>query len=330
MTTLTRVGIAGTGSFLPDRVMSNDDFARIVDTSDEWIVQRTGIRERRHVPDDQQNSDLARGAALRAMEAAGVEPTDIDMIVVGTLTADHLMPTVACQLQDQLGCRNIGAFDVQSACTGFMTAMNTAESFVAAGRARTVLAIGTETLSRYIDMSDRGSCILFGDGAGAAVLRPLEDCGGQGEILRSTLGADGTGFEFIHIPHGGAKYPHNHPEYDSSKHFIGLKGRDVYRFAVTKMSGLIQEITEGYDPDEVGLIVPHQVNLRIIESALERVGWGADRVMINIDRYGNTSAASVPIALDEALRDGRLEKGKLVVLVAFGAGLTWGASLLRW
>ena len=330
MTTLTRVGIAGTGSFVPERVMTNDDFARIVDTSDEWITQRTGIRERRFVSEGENNSDLALKAAQRAMEDAGVGPEDIDLILVGTLTADHLMPTVACQIQERLGCKNAGAFDVQAACTGFLTALHTGETFVAAGRAKCVLAIGSETLSRYLNMDDRASCILFGDGAGAAVLRPLEDAGGQGEILRTTLGADGSGFEFIHVPHGGTKFPHNHAEYDSDQHFIGLRGREVYRFAVSTMSGLINSMVEGHDPDDVGLIVPHQVNLRIIESAMDRVGWGKERTVVNIDKYGNTSAASLPIALDEARRDGRLEKGKLVVFVAFGAGLTWGATLLRW
>jgi 3-oxoacyl-[acyl-carrier-protein] synthase III len=329
MTTLTRVGIAGTGHYVPERVMTNEDLARIVDTSDEWITQRTGIKERRFVSDGEQNSDLALKAAQRAMQDAGVEPEDIDLIVAGTLTADHLMPTLACLVQDRLGATRAGAFDVQSACTGFLTALHTGETFIAAGRAKTVLAIGSETLSRYLNMEDRSSCIIFGDGAGAAVLRAWDTCE-QGEILRTSLGADGSGFEFIHIPHGGTKVPHNHPDYDPGQHFIGLRGREVYRFAVHKMSGLIREITEGYDPDDVALIVPHQVNLRIIESAMERLGWGADRLLINIDRFGNTSAASVPIALDEAAKSGRLEKGKLVVMVAFGAGLTWGATLLRW
>ncbi len=329
MTTLTRVGIAGTGSHLPERVMTNDDFARIVDTSDEWITKRTGIKERRFVSEGENNSDLAYEAARRALENGGVRPEEVDLIVVGTLTADHLMPTVACQLQERLGCSGAGAFDVQSACTGFLTAMHTAEAFIASGRARCVLAIGSETLSRYLNMKDRSSCILFGDGAGAAVLRPLDECG-QGEVLRTTLGADGSGFEYIHIPHGGTKVPHYHPEYDPEQHYIGLRGREVYRFAVGTMSRIIQEMVDGYDPDEVGLIVPHQVNLRIIESAIERVGWGRERTLVNIDRFGNTSAASLPIALDEAHREGRLEKGKLVVLVAFGAGLTWGGSLLRW
>lgn len=329
MTELTRVGIAGTGSYTPERVMTNDDFARQLDTSDEWITQRTGIKERRWLADDQQNSDLAENAARAALEAAGIGAEELDLIVVGTLTADHLMPTIACQLQDRLGATKAGAFDVQSACTGFLTALHTGESFIAAGRAKNVLVIGTEALSRYLNMEDRSSCILFGDGAGAAVLRPWKDCE-RGEILRTTLGADGSGFEFIHIPHGGTKYPHNHPEYDASQHFITLKGREVYKFAVSKMVEMIRHATEGYDADEIGLVVPHQVNRRIIESSFERLGWSLDRCMMNIDRYGNTSAGSVPIALDEAVRAGRIEPGQLVVFVAFGAGLTWGSTLVRW
>jgi len=329
MSELTRVGIAGTGSYAPARVMTNDDFARLVDTSDEWIVQRTGIRERRFVSEGENNSDLAERAARQALESAHLDPGELDLVVVGTLTADYLMPTLACQLQDRLGAARAGAFDVQSACTGFLTALHTAESFIAAGRIRNALVIGTETLSRYLNLRDRSSCILFGDGAGAAVLRPWDDCR-QGEILRTRLGADGSGLEFIHIPHGGTKVPHNHPDYDSEKHFITLRGREVYRFAVTKMVEMIETVIEGYDHDEIALIVPHQVNLRIIESALERLDWSPDRCFVNIDRYGNTSAASVPLALDEALRSGRVRPGNLLVFVAFGAGLTWGATLVRW
>lgn len=329
MTELTRVGIAGTGSYAPERVMTNDDFARLLDTSDEWITQRTGIKERRWVADDQQNSDLAENAARAALDAAGIGAEELDLIVVGTLTADHLMPTIACQLQHRLGAEKAAAFDVQAACTGFLTALHTGESFIAAGRAKKALVIGSEALSRYLDMSDRSSCILFGDGAGAAVLRPWQECE-RGEILRTELGADGGGFEFIHIPHGGTKYPHNHPEYDPAKHFIGLKGRDVYKFAVSKMVEMIQHASEGYDPDEIGVVVPHQVNRRIIESAFDRLGWSLDRCVMNIDRYGNTSAASVPIALDEAVRSGRIQPGQLVIFVAFGAGLTWGSTLIRW
>ena len=324
-----RVGIAGTGSHVPERVMTNEDFAAIVDTSDEWITQRTGIKQRRFVAEGENNSDLATEAARRALDDAGLAPEELDLIITGTLTADYLMPSVSCLVQERLGAKRAGAFDVHAACTGFLTALHTGETFVASGRARNVLAIGTETLSRYVNMNDRSSCILFGDAAGAAVLRPWEECR-QGEVLRSTLGADGSGFDFIHIPHGGTAIPHDHPDYDGGQHYITIKGREVYRFAVHKMVELITTIVDGHDAEEVGLVVPHQVNARIIESAMERLGWGRERCVINIDRYGNTSAASVPLALDEALREGRVQPGQLVVLVAFGAGLTWGATLLRW
>lgn len=323
------VGIAGMGMYVPERVMDNDYFANLVDTNDEWIVKRTGIKERRWVKDGQNCSDLAIEAGRKALADAGLKAEDLDLIVVGTLTADYLMPSCAVLVQAGLGAKNAGAFDVAAACTGFLTALSTAEAFVASGRAKRVLAIGAETLSRYVNPEDRGSCILFGDGAGAAVITSHEEAG-QGEILGSWLGSDGEGHDFITIPTGGAKTPHTHPEYEKDKQFITLRGRDVYRFAVTKMTEMIRTAAEGYDLDDIGLLVPHQVNMRIIESALERLGWTEERCMLNINRYGNTSAASVPIALAEASEQGRLEKGKLVVLVAFGAGLTWGANLIRW
>ncbi len=329
MTSIVRVGIAGTGHAVPPRVVTNDDLARIVDTSDEWITQRTGIRERRYVDEGTNCSHLCEEAARKALDDAGLEPKDIDLIVTGSLTQDHLMPSISTLVQTRLGCENAGAFDVLAACTGFLTALHTAEAFVRAGRAKNVLAIGGETLSRYLDMSDRASCILFGDGAGAAVIRPLEDAKG-GEILSQNLGADGSGYEFIHIPEGGAARPHNHPDYDSSNQFIRVRGREVYRFAVTKMTELIREAAESVSGEEVKLVVPHQVNLRIIEAARERLDWPMEKFFVNIQKYGNTSAASVPIALDEAAREGRIERGDLVVLVAFGAGLTWGSTLIRW
>ncbi len=329
MTTRVRVGIAGLGSYAPERVMTNQDFERLVDTSDEWIVQRTGIRERRFAADDQATSDLCLVAARRALEAAGIGPEELDLVIVGTLTPDYLLPSCSCLVQHGLGARNAGAFDVAAACTGFLTALHAAEAFIAAGRARRVLAIGAETLSRFLDLSDRTSCILFGDAAGAAVVAPLEECR-RGEVLRTRLGADGSAFEMIHMKGGGSRLPPSHETVERGEHFIRLRGREVYRFAVTKMADLIREMTAGFEPEEIGLIVPHQVNQRIIEAAMDRVGWPLDKVVSNIDRYGNTSAATVPVALDEAWRTGRLEPGKLVVLVAFGAGLTWGGSLLRW
>jgi 3-oxoacyl-[acyl-carrier-protein] synthase-3 len=314
---------------MPERVVPNSFFEKIVDTSDEWIVQRTGIRERRFAAPGETTSGMAVEAARRALDSAGWKPEDLDLVVVGTLTPDHLLPACSAMVQHRLGAVRAGAFDCNAACTGFMTALSTAEAFVAAGRARRVLAIGAETLSRFVDFQDRTSCILFGDGAGAAVLAPWEECR-QGEILRSTLGADGSGYEFIHMKGGGSKAPPTHESLDAGDHFIRVRGREVFRFAVTKMSDLIAEMVEGHPYEDLCLVVPHQVNQRIIESALERLGWSDEKVMVNIQRYGNTSAATVPVALDEARREGRLEKGKLVVLVAFGAGLTWGGTLIRW
>jgi 3-oxoacyl-[acyl-carrier-protein] synthase-3 len=324
-----RVGIAGTGSYVPDRVVPNSWFEERIDTSNEWIVQRTGIERRRFLADGQATSDLCIAAARRALEAAKTDPKDIDLIVVGTMSPDHFLPACSVLVQKAIGAVNAGAFDVNAACTGFLTALATGEAFVGSGRARRVLVIGAESLSRFLDITDRTSCILFGDGAGAAVLAPFDECR-QGEILRTSLGADGNGYQFIHMVGGGSRKPASHETVDSKEHAIRVQGREVYRFAVQQMTASIQEMMEGHTYDEVGLVVPHQVNRRIIDAALERLGWTDEKVMVNIQEYGNTSAASVPIALDEAVRSGRAPSGKLVVLVAFGAGLTWGGTLIRW
>ena len=329
MTNTVRVGIAGTGSCVPERVVPNSHFEKYLDTSDEWITQRTGIKARRWVAEGQATSQMAIAAARKALEAAKLEAKDLDLIVCGTLTPDHLLPGCATLVQRELGAKKAGAFDLNAACTGFLTALNTSEAFVRSGRARHVLALGAETLSRWIDPQDRGSCILFGDGAGAAVLSPWEECK-QGEILKTRLGADGSGYELIHMIGGGSLIPPTHESLDRGDHFIRVQGREVYRFAVDKMSTLIEELAAGHGYDDIGLVVPHQVNLRIIDAALERMGWSKEKVMINIQDYGNTSAASVPVALDEAVRAGRAVPGKLVILAAFGAGLTWGGALIRW
>jgi 3-oxoacyl-[acyl-carrier-protein] synthase-3 len=323
------VGIAGTGSYVPERVVPNAYFEKLVDTSDEWIVQRTGIETRRFAADDQATSDLALEAAKRALEAAGVKPEELDLVVLGTLTPDYLLPATACLVQDRLGATNAGAFDVNAACTGFLTALHTGEAFVAAGRAQRVLVIGAEKLTSFVDFTDRTSCIIFGDAAGAAVLTPLDQCG-QGEILRTTLGADGKGYDFIHMAAGGSRKPPTLETLEKREHFIRMRGRDVFRFAVTYMGEMVRQMIEGYSPEDITVVVPHQVNKRIIEAALERLEIPPSKVVVNIERYGNSSAATVPLALDEALRAGRVEKGKLVVLVAFGAGLTWGGTLIRW
>jgi len=329
MTERVRVGIAGTGSYAPERVIPNSFFEKIVDTTDEWIVQRTGIKERRFAADDQATSDLAIIAGRQALENAGIAPEDIDLILLGTASPDAQVPPTAPLIQEALGAKNAGVFDCNAACSGFMAAFNTAEAFVASGRAKNVLAIGAETLSRLTDFQDRGSCILFGDGAGATVLSPWEDCR-QGEVLKTTLGGDGSGYGFIHMPGGGSRKPASHDTVEARQHFIKVQGRDVFRFAVTRMADLVAEMAEGYSEDDVSLVVPHQVNLRIIHSAVERLGWDKEKFVVTIDRYGNASSATVPFALDEVRRAGRIEKGKLVILVAFGAGLTWGASLIRW
>lgn len=329
MTRHMKVGFAGTGAFLPERVVPNTWFEEFMDTSDEWIVQRTGIRERRFASDGETTATMSIEAGRRACEAAGIDPADLDLIVVGTLTSDYQMPSTACLVQDALGARGAAAFDCSSACTGFLTATHIAEGMVATGKAKRALAVGAETLSRFLDYEDRGSSILFGDGAGAAVLTPWDDCR-QGEIVRTTLGADGSKFDYIIIPGTGSKHPPTPEGLAARQHLIQLKGRDVFRFATVKMAELIEQMLEGIDRDELGLIVPHQVNRRIIDAALDRLGMTDEKVVVNIQHYANTSAATVPIALDEAVREGRLQEGQYCVLVAFGAGMTWGASLLRW
>jgi 3-oxoacyl-[acyl-carrier-protein] synthase-3 len=328
MTNLVATGIAGTGLCLPENRVTNEDLTRVIDTTDEWITKRTGIRERRWVEDGVQCSDLATGAAREALANAGLEAGDLDLIVVGTVSGDLVFPAVACQVQHNLGA-TCAAFDVNAACTGFLTAMQVGSTHIAAGLAKNVLVIGAEVLSRMVNKTDRGSAIIFGDGAGAAILQPFDVCG-RGEILRSTLGADGSGHDMIAMPMGGTRHFHNMDSYVKEDHFIQLKGREVYRFAVQKMAELIRWAMEDIDQEDLCCVIPHQVNQRIIEGALDRLDWDQSKVMVNIDRYGNTSAASVPIALHEALEEGRIQEGKYVVLVAFGAGLTWGGSLLRW
>lgn len=314
---------------MPERVVDNAFFEDFLDTNDEWIRQRTGIAERRYAADGEENSDMCLRAARQALENAGMDAAELDLILVATVSGDYQMPATACLVQKGLEAKKAGAFDVQAACSGFVTALGVGDAYIAAGRAEKVLVIGAEALSRFIDFEDRGSAILFGDGAGAAVLVPHGDCG-QGEILKTSLGADGEGWAHIWLPSGGSKRPPSQNTIDEREHFIRVNGREVYRFAVHRMGEVIREMLEGHDESELGLIVPHQVNKRIIDAAVERLEIPAEKVMVNIEKYGNTSAASVPIALHEAWEADRLESGKLVVLAAFGAGLTWAGALIRW
>ncbi len=302
----------------------------MVETSDEWIVQRTGMRERRIVSPGESTSSLATLAAQRALADAGLSAQDLDLIIVGTLTPDMLTPSTACFVQNNLGIqRHIGAFDVNAACSGFVYALATATQFIQNGSYRHILVIGAETLSRVVDYTDRNTCILFGDGAGAAVLSRGDDPGLG--VQAFTLGANGAGAHFITIPAGASLHPATADTIAQRMHYLKMNGREVYKFAVHQMTESLRAAMAACNltPDTVKLVVPHQVNQRVIDSATEKMGFPKDKVFINIDRYGNTSAASVPIALDEARKSGRCGKGDWIIMVAFGAGLTWAAATVK-
>lgn len=323
------VEIAGTGAYLPERVVGNDEIAGQVDTSDEWIVQRTGIRERRWAAPGEGTLILAKRASEAALADAGLTPQDVDLIIVATVTPEHPLPATACLLQAALGCRWIPAFDLAAACSGYVWAFANAAQYIVTGLARNVLVVGAECLSTITDKLDRGTCILFGDAAGAAVLRPAEN--GARNILAVRMGADGDRGRLIYIPAGGSKDPASHRTVDERLHYMHMQGREVYKFAVTQMQAVIEETCAdaGVAKTDLALVIPHQSNLRIIESACQRAGVPMDKVIVNIDRYGNTSSASVAVGLHEARAEGRCKPGDLVMLLAFGAGLTWGSVLLR-
>ncbi|MCA8941362.1 MAG: ketoacyl-ACP synthase III [Planctomycetes bacterium] len=326
---MRRAGIVGTGSSVPERILSNEELERMVETSDEWIRTRTGMRERRIAAPGQGASDLAVAAARGALRAAELDADKLELIIVATFTPDRPLPATACYVQRKLGATNAAGFDLSIACTGFINALMTADSLVAGGMFRNALVIGTEVMSSVTDYQDRDSCVLFGDAAGAAVVGADAS---EGQILDHVVKIDGQGTEMISIPSGGSAAPLTADRLEARENFLRLSGRQVFKFAVNAIGDVVGEILlrNGYTIADVDLFVPHQANLRIIEAAATRLGIDMDRVIVNIDRYGNTSAASVPLALDEAASTGRLKRGDLVCLVAFGAGLSWGATLLRW
>lgn len=314
--------IAGTGSYLPERVMTNQALEALVDTSDAWITERTGIRQRHIAADGEFTSDLAAHASRAALEAAGVDAAEIDLIIVATTTPDQTFPSTACRLQAKLGANGCTAFDMQAACSGFVFALDVAEKFIRTGASRCALVVGAETMSRILDWNDRATCVLFGDGAGAVVLRPDTTCG----IMNSRLHADGEHIPMLEVPGGVSRgFP------DADSRCVHMQGNDVYRFAVTHLAGIIHEVLEGtgFSPEDIDWVVPHQANIRIISAAARRLGLPIERVVTTVDRHGNTSAASIPLALDVAVRDGRIQPGQLLVFEALGAGFTWGATLLR-
>ena len=322
------VTIAGVGSALPERVVPNSYFESILDTNDEWIRERTGIRSRRFASDGETTSTLATTAARAALASAGIAPEQVDMIIVGTLTPDRPLPATAVMVQQQLG---IGgpAFDLNAACAGFSYGMSVGTAMVASGQADTVVVIGAETLSRILDMTDRSTCILFGDGAGAVVLTPSAEPGVIGNLLE----ADGSGADLLTIPAGGVETPTTPETVADGGHLLKMpNGREVYKRAVHGMTGACRELLEksGHTADEISLLIPHQANARIMATVAKQLGVPPERCAIDVEEVGNTSAASIPIALDHAWRAGRLEPGDLVLLTSFGAGLAWGANLLRW
>ena len=320
--------VAGVGSFLPDERIPNSYFESLVDTSDEWIRERTGIVSRRFAPEGVAASDLAAEAARRALRTAGASAEQVDLIVCATLTGDTPIPSTAVWVQRKLG-MTCPAFDVNAACAGFSYAFSTATAFVASGAADTVLVLGSEVLSRVLDLSDRTTCVLFGDGAGAVVVRPSNEPG----IIGSVLGADGTTAEVLIIPAGGSAMPATADTVAARDHSIRMpKGREVFKRAVVEMASACRELLEksGFTPDDVDVLIPHQANARIMVAVAERLGITGDRAVVDVADVGNTSAASIPIALDRAWRAGRVHDGDLVLLTSFGAGLAWGANLIRW
>lgn len=324
--------IASVGAYVPQRRMHNDELARIVDTSDEWIYSHTGIRYRHIAAEDQAASDLAVPAARQAMERAGVGPDEIDLVLVATSTPDYVgLPSTACVVQDKLGIPEAGAMDVMAACTGFIYGLETARTYVAAGAARNVLLVGTEVYSKIVNWEDRRSCVLFGDGAGAVVVQSAEE-NGPSRILPALLGSRGAGAESLYRSHGGTRYPYVPGETPEADLKLKMDGRRVYNFAVSTVVETIQKLIErnGVQFDDLDWVVPHQANDRIIAAAAKRAGWDKDRFYVNIAEYANTSAASIPIALNEMNDKGLLEPGNLLVTVGFGSGLTYGGNILYW
>ncbi len=320
--------IVGWGMYVPPGTITNADLEEMIDTTDEWIIERTGIRERHVVGQDEQTSQMAVAAARQALKKAEIRPQELDLIIVATSSPDYLTPPISSQVQDGLGAKKIGAFTLVTGCTGFLYALATAQQFIAAGSYQRILVIGVELISRWVDYSDRTTCILFGDGAGAVILEATDKPAG---VISFVLGSDGSQAEHLILPGGGSKHPPSYEMLDQRQHYLRMNGREVFKFATRVLGTAVYEAIHkaGLTPDDIDLFVPHQANLRIIESAARQIGLPAEKVYVNIDKYGNTSAASIPIALCEALESGRAKPGDTLACVAFGAGLTWASTVVK-
>lgn len=327
---MLRARISATGSYVPAKKLTNQDLEAMVETSDEWITARTGIKERRIASKSQACSDLALKASQNALKQRGIQPDELDLIIVATVTPDTFVPSAACVLQEKLGASNAAAFDVNAACSGFIYALSIADSFIRSGQFGKVLVVGSEVLSKITNWQDRTTCILFGDGAGAVIVEPA--AGKDGRILSVNIHADGSKGDLLRIPAGGSKMPVSEETVKHGLHYLQMSGNETFKVAVKTLESLVLQTLEanGLESSQIALLIPHQANLRIIKATAERLGIPMDRVAVNIDRYGNTSAASVPIALDEAAKSGKLKHGDYVLLEAFGGGLTWASALLKW
>jgi len=321
--------ISGVGSYVPDRVLTNADLEKMVDTNDEWIVSRTGIRERRILEEGKATSDMAVEAGKRALEMARVKPEDVGLVIVGTFTPDYVFPATACLVQDRLGLSKAAAYDVNAACSGFIFSLITACQFVFTGAYEHVLVIGADTNSRIMDWQDRGTCVIFGDAASAVVVSRSDS--GRG-LLSSYMRTDGSGWKHLHMPAGGSKLPPNLDTVRERMHYIKMEGKETFRFAARAMTEAATEVTRraGLTAEDIRLVVPHQANIRIIQAACSRLGFGEEKVVVNIDRFGNTVAASVGLALAEVYQTGRVKTDDNILIVGFGAGLTWGGAIIRW
>jgi len=324
-----RARVIGTGSYVPENVLSNHDFEKMVDTSDEWITERTGIRERRIAGEKQAASDLAYEASKAALKSSGLKAKDIELIIVASVSGDMPLPATACFLQDKLDAKKAAAFDVNAACSGFVFGLSVANAYIQSGTYRRILLVGAETLSKFTDWEDRTTCVLFGDGAGAVVLEATEEDRG---IVSTKIHSDGGMWDLLHMPGGGSRNPASKETVKKRLHFIKMKGNETFKVAVRALESLVVETLKEnrLKTSDIALLVPHQANLRIIQATAKRLGLPMEKVMINLDRYGNTSAASIPIALDEAVKTGKIRNGDYILLEAFGGGLTWASALIKW
>lgn len=331
---LCTCSIIGTGSYVPDRVLTNDDLSKFVDTSDEWITSRTGIKERRIAADDQATSDLAANAARRALDAAGVTAEEIELIIVATVTPDMFFPSTACFVQKKIGAMNAVCFDVSAACSGFLYALQVARTFINTGTRGTALVIGAEKLSSLINWQDRNTCVLFGDGAGAVVIKRTDpdDATAQGRVLSTVMGTDGNLADVLKVPGGGSACPITAENVASRPNTIHMEGRETFKHAVTRMCQAAEQALAQakLTPADIAMVIPHQANARIIKAIADRLGLPAERTFMNLQKYGNTSAATIPVALDEAHRAGTIKRGDVLLLVAFGGGFTWASTVMRW